>query len=57
MVRLTLELRNHANNPEDAMNVTETFIDIKIGKQLDEEFLLNVNPKGQVSRLRLRLLL
>lgn len=49
MVRLTFELRGVPRSQDDEMILEERWVDITVGKQLEEDFLVNVNPKGQVS--------
>jgi len=49
MVRYTLAIRGAPHSPAAAMTVDEQMVDIFHEAQLDEDFLLNVNPKGQVS--------
>jgi hypothetical protein len=49
MVRYTLAVRGTPHSPAAAITVDEQMVDIFHEAQLDEDFLLNVNPKGQVS--------
>jgi hypothetical protein len=49
MVRYTLAVRGAPHSPAAAMTVDEQMLDIFHEAQFDEDFLLNVNPKGQVS--------
>ena len=51
MVRYTLALRGTPESPETAIMVEEKYVDIYVYEQLSEKFLLQVNPKGQVSPL------
>jgi hypothetical protein len=53
MVRYTLAVRGTPHSPAAAMTVDEQMVDIFHEAQLDEDFLLNVNPKGQVSTQRI----
>lgn len=50
MVRYTLAIRGVAKDPASEMAVEEREIDIFREGQLEESFLCDVNPKGQVSR-------
>jgi hypothetical protein len=49
MVRYTLAVRGIAKDPASEMAVEECAIDIFREGQLEEAFLCDVNPKGQVS--------
>lgn len=51
MVRYTLALRGPSKDPSSKIDVTEKVVDIFNSAQLEEDFLVNINPKGQV-RLR-----
>jgi hypothetical protein len=48
MVRYTLALRGSPKDPSSQINVTEKVVDIFHEAQLEEDFLLNINAKGQV---------
>lgn len=48
MVRYTLALSGPPINDASTMSVTEHIVDIFNDEQLEEWFLCNVNPKGQV---------
>jgi len=48
MVRYTLALRGEAKDKESGIDVTERVVDITQGDQLSEDFLCNINGKGQV---------
>ena len=47
MVRYTLAVRGAPHNPAAAMTVDEQMVVIFHGAQLDEDFLLSVNPKSE----------
>lgn len=47
--RLTLAMQKLSTTPEQAIDVKQTHVDIYTAEQLSENYLLNVNPKGQVS--------
>jgi hypothetical protein len=49
MVRYTLAVRGAPSNSAEAMVIQEQEVDIYNNAQLEEHFLLQVNPKGQVS--------
>jgi hypothetical protein len=51
MVRYTLAIRGVAKDPASEMAVEEREIDIFGEGQLEESFLCDVNPKGQVSHI------
>lgn len=48
MVRLTLAMRGIPKDSSSEMVVEEKFVDIFKNHQLEENFLCNINPKGQV---------
>jgi hypothetical protein len=50
MVRYTIALRGPPRDEASAMSVTERVLDITAGEQTKEEYLCEVNPKGQVCR-------
>ncbi|CAJ2500532.1 Uu.00g033850.m01.CDS01 [Anthostomella pinea] len=52
MVRYTLALAGEPRDTDSAMDIEEKVIDIFHNAQLDEEYLCNVNPKGQVPVLK-----
>ena len=49
MVRYTLAVKGAPHSPAEMMVVKEQEVDIFKGAQLDEHFLLEINPQGQVS--------
>src|SRR5256885_3422319 len=51
MVRYTLAVKGAPQKPAAAMVVKEQEVDIFHGAQLDEQFLLEINPRGQVRSL------
>ncbi|KAH8812214.1 hypothetical protein F5884DRAFT_784746 [Xylogone sp. PMI_703] len=48
MVRLTLAMRGRPKDLDSEMTVEERVVDIFNSLQLEEDFLCNINPKGQV---------
>ncbi|KAH8812213.1 hypothetical protein F5884DRAFT_855513 [Xylogone sp. PMI_703] len=46
--RLTLAMQKLSKTPEQAIPVKQTHVDIYKAEQLSENYLINVNPKGQV---------
>ena len=52
MVRYTLAVRGPPRDEESAMAVAEKIINITRDEQLTEEFLCDINPKGQVEHQR-----
>ena len=48
MVRFTNQFRGPSQSPASAMSIEEKLVDIHRMDQLEEKFLLEVNPKGQV---------
>ena len=48
MVLYTLALKGTATSPENEIDVEAKVLDIFHEKQLDEEFLCNINKYGQV---------
>ena len=48
MVRYTLALAGEPAEEASRIDVVEKVVDILHGAQLDEDFLCEVNPKGQV---------
>jgi hypothetical protein len=51
MVRFTLAFRGAPKDESSAMSVEERTLNIFQDEQLSEEYLCEVNPKGQVSIL------
>ncbi|KAK4574113.1 hypothetical protein LTR86_001874 [Recurvomyces mirabilis] len=51
MVRYTYAVAGHPKDPSSAMELDEQVLDIMKGAQLEEHFLVKVNPKGQVPAL------
>jgi hypothetical protein len=49
MVRYTIALCREPKDPSLGVSVSEEVVDIFDGDQLEERFLDNINPKGQVS--------
>jgi hypothetical protein len=51
MVQLTLAFRGQSKDARSEMRVEEKAVDILKSAQLEEAFLTEINPKGQVSIL------
>jgi hypothetical protein len=48
MVRYTIALRGEPKDPSLEVSISEEVVDLFNGDQLEERFLDNINPKGQV---------
>lgn len=48
MVRYTVALRGAAKDVSSEMHISEKIVDIYNGEQLEEDYLSNINPLGQV---------
>ena len=51
MVLYTMALKGSATSPENEIDVEAKVLDIFHQRQLDEEFLCNINKYGQVRQL------
>ena len=51
MVRYTQAVAGHPRDSSSAMKLDEQVVEIMKGAQLEEDFLVKVNPKGQVPAL------
>ena len=51
MVRYTYQFRGRPQTPASAIEWDENFVDIRTWGQMEEKYLLEVNPKGQVRSL------
>ena len=53
MVRYAIAVRGEPKDESSAMSITEQVVDLFHSEQLKEEYLCEVNPKGQVREISL----